>query len=112
VVQAVVTANIEATRAMYTDRAKIIPILVKQTGYPEDILAKSFDFLVQQCIWDANSGLAPERTNFTAELMTKVGNIKPDKTPKYDDIVDASFAKKAIAQLGEWKGPVCPTAAF
>ena len=112
VVQAVVTANIEATRIMYTDRAKIIPILVKQTGYPEDILAKSFDFLVQQCIWDANSGLGPERTNFTAQLMTKVGNIKEGKTPTYDQIVDATFAKKAIAQLGEWKGPVCPTAAF
>ena len=112
VVQAVVTANIEATRIMYTDRAKIIPILVKQTGYPEDVLAKSFDFLVQQCIWDANSGLSPERTNFTAQLMTKVGNIKEGKTPAYDQIVDTAFAKKAIAQLGEWKGPVCPTAAF
>ena len=33
-------------------------------------------------------------------------------TPKYEDIVDASFAKKAIEELGEWKGPVCPTAAF
>ncbi|MGB7773680.1 MAG: ABC transporter substrate-binding protein, partial [Pseudolabrys sp.] len=31
IVQAVVSANIEATRIMYTDRAKIIPILVKQT---------------------------------------------------------------------------------
>jgi len=112
IVQAVVTANIEATRAMYTDRAKIIPILVKQTGYPQPILEQSFDFMVKECIWDANSGLGPERTNFTAELMTKVGNIKPGKTPKYDDIIDGSFAKKAIAQLGEWKGPVCPTAAF
>ncbi|HEY4722143.1 MAG TPA: hypothetical protein VII92_09870, partial [Anaerolineae bacterium] len=112
IVQAVVTANIEATRAMYTDRAKIIPILVKQTGYPQPILEQSFDFMVKECIWDANTGLGPERTNFTAELMTKVGNIKPGKTPKYDDIVDGSFAKKAIAQLGEWKGPVCPTAAF
>ena len=112
VVQAIVTANIEATRAMYTDRAKIIPILVKHTGYPQPILEQSFDYMVKECIWDANSGLGPERTNFTAELMTKVGNIKPGKTPKYDDIVDASFAKKAIAQLGEWKGPICPTAAF
>ena len=94
IVQAVVSANIEATRIMYTDRAKIIPILVKQ------------------CIWDANSGLSRERVNFTAELMTKVGNIKPGKTPKYEDVVDTSFAKKAIEQLGEWKGPVCPTAAF
>jgi NitT/TauT family transport system substrate-binding protein len=112
IVQAVVTANIEATRAMYTDRAKIIPILVKQTGYPQPILEQSFDYMVKECIWDANSGLSVERTDFTADLMTKVGNIKPGKTPKYDDIVDASFAKKAIAQLGEWKGPICPTAAF
>jgi hypothetical protein len=112
VVQKVVTANIEATRIMYTDRAKIIPILVKQTGYPEKVLADSFDFLVKSCIWDANSGLSPERVNFTAELMTKVGNIKEGKTPKYEEVVDASFAKKSIEQLGEWKGPVCPTAAF
>jgi NitT/TauT family transport system substrate-binding protein len=111
-VQAVVTANIEATRIMYTDKAKIVPIMVKQTGYPEKILSDSFDFMVQNCIWDANSGLGADRVNFTADLMTKVGNIKPGKTPSYDDIVDATFAKKAIEQLGEWKGPVCPTAAF
>jgi NitT/TauT family transport system substrate-binding protein len=112
IVQAVVSANIEATRIMYTDKAKILPILVKQTGYPEKILSDSFDFLVQQCIWDANSGLSPERINFTADLMAKVGNIKEGKTPKYEEIVDTTFAKKAIEQVGEWKGPVCPTAAF
>ena len=112
IVQAIVTANIEATRALYTERAKIIPILVKQTGYPEDVLTQSYEYLVQQWIWYANSCLGPERTNFTAALMTKVGNIKAGKTPKYEDIVDTTFAKKAIAQLGEWKGPVCPTAAF
>jgi ABC-type nitrate/sulfonate/bicarbonate transport system substrate-binding protein len=112
IVQAVVTANIEATRIMYTDKAKIMPILVKQTGYPEKILSESFDFMVKNCIWDANSGLSAERVNFTAQLMTKIGNIKEGKTPTYDDIVDATFAKKAIEQLGEWKGPVCPTAAF
>jgi putative hydroxymethylpyrimidine transport system substrate-binding protein len=111
-VQAVVSANIEATRIMYTDKAKIMPILVKQTGYPEKVLSDSFDFLVKSCIWDANSGLSPERVNFTAELMTKIGNIKEGKTPKYEEIVDPIFAKKAIEKLGEWKGPVCPTAAF
>ena len=67
IVQAVVDANIEATRIMYTDKAKIMPILVKRTGYPEKILSDSFDFLVKQCIWDANSGLSAERINFTAE---------------------------------------------
>jgi len=111
-VQAVVSANIEATRIIYTDKAKIMPILVKQTGYPEKILSDSYDFMVKECIWDANSGLSTERINFTADLMTKVGNIKEGKTPTYEDVVDTTFAKKAIEQLGEWKGPICPTAAF
>ena len=43
--------------------------------------------------------------NFTAELMTKVGNIPKGKTPKYEDLVDLSFAKEAIKELGEYKGP-------
>jgi ABC-type nitrate/sulfonate/bicarbonate transport system substrate-binding protein len=110
--QGFVNANIEATRMLYTDKAKVLPIIVKYTGYPKNIVEESYDFMVKNCIWDANTGLGAERVNFTANLMTKVGNIPEGKTPAYDDIVDASFAKKAIAKLGEWKGPVCPTAAF
>ncbi len=68
--------------------------------------------MVKNCIWDANSGLGAERVNFTSDLMTKAGNIEAGKTPKYEDLVDLSFAKEAIAKLGEWKGPVCPTAPF
>ena len=112
VTEKVVAATIEATRIMYSDKAKVLPIMVKETGYPEKIISESYDFLVKNCIWDANSGLSKERVDFTANLMTKVGNIKPGKTPSYDDVVDASFAKKAIATMGEWKGPVCPTPAF
>lgn len=112
IVQAVVAANIEATRILYTEKAKVMPILIKQIGYPEKILSDSYDFMVKECIWDANSGLSKERVNFTAELMTKVGNIKEGKTPSYEDVVDPTFAKAAIEKLGEWKGPICPTAAF
>ena len=111
-VEKIVAATIEATRIMYSDKAKVLPILVKETGYPEKVISDTYDFLVKNCIWDANSGLSKERVDFTANLMTKVGNIKPGKTPKYEDVVDPSFAKKAIEKLGEWKGPVCPTAAF
>ncbi len=110
--QAFVTATIEATRILYTDKARVLPIIVKETGYPEKIISDTYDFLVKSCIWDANTGLSPERINFTANLMTKVGNIDAGKTPTYDQIVDKSFAEKSIKQLGEWKGPVCPTAVF
>ena len=112
VTEKVVAATIEATRIMYSDKAKVLPIMVKNTGYPEKVISDTYDFLVKNCIWDANSGLSKDRIDFTANLMTKIGNIKEGKTPKYEDIVDASFAKKAIDKMGEWKGPVCPTAAF
>jgi len=54
----------------------------------------------------------PKRVKFTADLMAKVGNIEKGKTPTYDQIVDKTFAEKAIKDLGPWKGPICPTAVF
>jgi len=110
--QAFVKSVVEATRIMYSDKARVIPIMVKHTGYPEKIVSDTYDLLVKSCIWDANSGLSPERVNFTADLMTKVGNIEKGKTPGYDQIVDKEFAAKALKDLGVWKGPVCPSAAF
>jgi NitT/TauT family transport system substrate-binding protein len=110
--KAFVKANMEATRLMYSDKAKVMPVLVKHTGYPQKIVEEAFDFMVKECIWDANTGLGPERFVFTAELMTKVGNIEAGKTPKHEDVINASFAKDALKEVGEWKGPVCPSPAF
>jgi NitT/TauT family transport system substrate-binding protein len=110
--QGFVTAIIEATRIMYTDRAKVMPIIVKHSGYPEKVVADTFDFMVTNCLWDANTGLAPERVDYTNALMTKVGNIEQGKTPTYDQTVDKTFAAKAIQSLGEWKGPACKTPVF
>jgi len=110
--QAFVDSVIEATRIMYTDKAKVLPIMIKHTGYPPKVVEQTYDFLVKSCIWDANTGLSPARVNFTSKLMEKVGNIEKGKAPNYDQIVDKSFAEKALKDLGVWKGPVCPSAAF
>ena len=107
-----VKGTIEATRILYSDKAKVMPILVKHTGYPEKIVSETYDFLVKNCIWDANSGLSPERINFTSKLMEKVHNIAPGKAPSYDQIVDKTFAEKALKELGAWKGPHCKSAEF
>ena len=79
--QAFVKGTIEATRLMYTDKAKVLPVLVKYTELPKDAVEKAYDFMVKNCIWDANHGLGPERVDFTAELMTKVGNIPQGRRP-------------------------------
>ena len=37
------------------------------------------------------------------------GNIAQGKVPKYEELVDLSFADQAIKELGEWTGPICPS---
>jgi len=108
-VKAFVKAHIEATRLIYTDRAKVVPIMVKYTKLPKDVIERSLDIMVQKCIWDANHGLSPKRVNLTADLMERVGNIPKGTKPKYEDLVDLSFAAESIKELGEWKGPICPS---
>jgi len=102
-----VKATMQATRIMYKDKAKVMPIIVKHTGYPEKIVSETYDFLVKNCIWDPNSGLKPDRIDFTAKLMEKVGNIQKGHVPSYDQIVDTQFARDALKEIGPYKGPVC-----
>lgn len=104
-----VKAHIKATRLMYTDRAKVLPIIVKYTGLPAEAIGPAFDFMVGKCIWDANHGLSTKRVEFTGGVMERVGNIEKGKVPPYSASVDLSFAEEAIRELGEWTGPVCPS---
>jgi ABC-type nitrate/sulfonate/bicarbonate transport system substrate-binding protein len=107
--QAFVKGHIEGTRLMYTDKAKVLPIIMKYTEQPKEIAEKAYDLMVKNCIWDADHGLTHDSVDYTTNLMVRVGNIEKGKAPKYDDVVDLSFAKEAIKELGEWKGPVCPS---
>ncbi len=104
---ALAKGHIRATRLMYSDPDRVLPIIVKHTGLSEKIIAKAYKILVDSCIWDANHGLSRERIGFTTMLMVKVGNIEKAKAPKYEDTVDLSIAEAALKDLGAWKGPVC-----
>jgi NitT/TauT family transport system substrate-binding protein len=108
-VKAMVKGHMEATRLIYTDRAKVVPVIAKYTKLPNDVIEKSLDLMIAKCIWDGNHGLTPQRVNATAALMERVGNIPKGQVPKYEDMVDLTFANEAIKELGEYKGPVCPS---
>ena len=56
-----------------------------------------------------NIGLNQKKVEANGALMERVGNIPKGQVPKYEDLVDLSFAQEAIKELGEYKGPVCPT---
>lgn len=100
---------IKATRLIYSDKAKVLPIMVRHSGLDAKIVSAAYDELVASCVWSADHGLSRKRVNATAAQMKRVGNIK-GKVPAYDEIVDLSVAEAALKELGSWKGPTCVNA--
>ena len=107
--KAYVKGHIEATRLIYTDRAKVVPVIMKYTKLPEDVVEKSLDLMIAKCIWDGNGLIGPKKVASNGALMERVGNIPKGQVPKYEDVADMSLANEAIKELGEYKGPLCPS---
>jgi len=95
-----VASLMEANRAIYQDKAKVVPIMMQATEKPQDAVEFAYDFLTKGCIWSVNTGYKPERTAWTVDLAIANGDIPPDKKPPYEQIVDKSLGEEALAQVG------------
>ena len=95
-----VAAMMEANRSIYTDRAKVIPIMVQATDKPQEAVEFAYDFLTKNCIWSVNTGFKPERTAWTVDLAVSNGDIPSDKKPTYEQIVAQSLGDEALAEVG------------
>jgi NitT/TauT family transport system substrate-binding protein len=93
-------AMIEANRAIYQDRAKVVPIMVAATEKPQDAVEFAYDSLTKNCIWSVNTGFKPERTAWTVDLAVSNGDIPADKKPGYEQIVAQSLGDEALAEVG------------
>jgi ABC-type nitrate/sulfonate/bicarbonate transport system substrate-binding protein len=95
-----VASLIEANRAIYQDKAKVVPIMMQATEKPQDAVEFAYDFLTKGCIWSVNTGYKPERSAWTIDLAVANGDISRDKKPPYEQIVDKSLGEEALAQVG------------
>lgn len=95
-----VASMIEANRAIYNDKASVIPIMVQATEKPQDAVEFAYDFLTKNCIWSVNTGFKPERTAWTVDLAVSNGDIPADKKPTYEQIVAQSLGDEALASVG------------
>ena len=95
-----VASLMEANRAIYQDKAKVVPIMMQATEKPQDAVEFAYDFLTKGCIWSVNTGYKPERTAWTIDLAIANGDIPPDKKPPYEQVVDKSLGEEALAQVG------------
>ncbi len=98
-----VAAMIEANRAIYRDKDKVIPIMVKATEKPQDAVEYAWSVNTKKCVWGVNEGFNPARTQWTIDNNVEVGDIDAAKKPAVEQVFNLAFAKEAVTAAG---GPV------
>ena len=96
-------AMIEANRAMFRDKAKVVPIIEKATEKPKEAVEYAIDILTKNCVWSINGGLNPERTAWSIDNSAENGDIEKDKKPSVEQVANIALAKEAVEAAG---GPV------
>jgi NitT/TauT family transport system substrate-binding protein len=96
-------AMIEANRAMFRDKAKVVPIVEKVTEKPKDAVEYAIDELTKNCVWSINGGLNSARTAWSIDNSAENGDIDKDKKPTVEQVANIQLAKEAVEAAG---GPV------
>jgi NitT/TauT family transport system substrate-binding protein len=95
-----IAAMIEANRAIYRDRDKVVPIIMEATQKPKDAVEYAIDVLTKNCILSVNEGFVRERTEWTHQKNINDGDIPPEKKLSFDQIVDFKLASEAVDAAG------------
>ena len=95
-----VAGMIEANRAMFTDRARVLPVVIEATQKPKDAVEYALDFLTRNCVWSVNHGLDPETTTWNIENSIRNGDLDAARKPGVAQVADFKFADEAVETAG------------
>src|SRR3989441_1457711 len=96
-------AMIEANRAMFGAKDKVVPTIMKATEKPKEAIEYAIDVLTRHCVWSINTGFDPVRTQWSIDNSAENGDIDKDKKPTVEQVANIALAKEAVAAAG---GPV------
>ena len=99
-VRDVVTSLIEANRAIYTQKEKVIPTIVQATKKSLEAVNFAYDYLTKNCVWSVNTGFSRDRTEWSIDNAIENGDIQPEKKPTYEQVVDVKLGEEALAAAG------------
>jgi NitT/TauT family transport system substrate-binding protein len=99
-VRDVAISLIEANRAIYTQKEKVIPIMMDATKKPQEAVSFAYDYLVKNCVWSVNTGFSRERTEWSIDNGIENGDIQADKKPTYEQVVDVKLGEEALKAAG------------
>jgi ABC-type nitrate/sulfonate/bicarbonate transport system substrate-binding protein len=95
-----VAAMIDANRAMYRDKDKVVPIIMKATAKPRAAVEYAVDIETKNCVWSVNEGFDAKRTQWSIDNSVANGDIDAAKKPTVDQVIDMAFAKEAVEAAG------------
>ena len=96
-------ATIEANRAIYRDRDKVVPVMMEATKKPKEAVEYAIEIETRGCIWSVNTGFDPKRTQWSIDNSVENGDIEAGKKPTVEQVANIALAKEAVAAAG---GPV------
>ena len=95
-----VAAMIEANRAMYREKDKVIPVIVQATRKPKDAVEYSWSTLTKNCIWSVNTWFDPKRTQWTIDNSVANGDVEAAKKPTVERVANIDLAEEAVKLAG------------
>jgi ABC-type nitrate/sulfonate/bicarbonate transport system substrate-binding protein len=95
-----VAAMIEANRAIYRDKDKVVPIIAEATQKPKDAVEYAWNVETKNCIWSVNEGLIPKRTQWSIDNSVANGDIEQAKKPTVEQVANIALAREAVEAAG------------
>ncbi|HEY3149254.1 MAG TPA: ABC transporter substrate-binding protein [Dongiaceae bacterium] len=95
-----VAAMIEANRAMFRGKDKVVPIIVEATQKPKDAVEYALDALTKNCVWSVNEGFDAKRTEWSIDNSVANGDIEAARKPAVEQVANIQLAKEAVEKAG------------
>ena len=95
-----VAAMIEANRAIYRDKDKVIPIIVEATKKPKEAVEFAWETETKNCVWSVNTGFDAKRTQWSIDNSVANGDIVADKKPSVEQVANVKLAEEAVELAG------------
>jgi NitT/TauT family transport system substrate-binding protein len=95
-----VAAMIEANRAMFSGKDKVVPIIMEATQKPKDAVEYALDALTKNCVWSVNEGYDAKRTEWSIDNSVANGDIEAAKKPAVEQVANIQLAKEAVEKAG------------
>jgi len=95
-----IAAMIEANRAIYRDKDKVVPAIAEATEKPREAVEYAWEVETKNCIWSVNEGLVPQRTQWSIDNSVANGDVEEAKKPTVEQVANIALAREAVEAAG------------